>query len=568
MRSIRATRTVVLSLALLAASGGTAHGMAQSDRGAAIITYPYVTVDAAAGVDTHLQLVNLEATPIDVRCYLENANRHCSEGLPTACRTNSDCPGGFCAGGQSLVQSFTLRLTADQPIAWRASVGAAALPCDGGPCSGNSGSIPATDEDPFVGNLRCVAITPASAASERNALIGTATIERFVSGSPPVLDVARYNAVGTLAVAGEVDNDPQLVIGGANPEYEGCANVVVFNHFFDGGIEPSASASQVFTTLSLVPCSANLSVGSSAGASQVVQYSVYNEFEQRFATSSVFEVQQTRRLSAIDVSIPSFSIFSAGVVGTLTGQTRLLGGPAGLAAVAVEEHHDVNNPDRYASAAFQVDGAGERLTPDILSLDLPTPVGTPTPPFPVGTATSAPTATPTVLPLCVPMPRGNCRSAGRSRLVLEDRANSARDTLSWEWRQGQLSTIADFFDPQTTANYAFCLYTGTAGDRLASLEVPPGGNWKLVRARGYRYRDRTGSADGIVKMSLRGSGGDRAQARVRGKGENLPDLDLSSGLPLPVVAQLLNTQSGVCWEGRFDAGSVVSNQSGRFEASR
>ncbi len=563
MRSIRAILTSVLSLALLAVSGGTAHGMAQSDRGAAIITYPYVTVDAAAGVDTHLQLVNLEATPIDVRCYLENANRHCSEGLPTPCRTNSDCPGGFCAGGQSLVQSFTLRLTAEQPIAWRASVGAAALPCDGGLCSGNSGSIPATDENPFVGNLRCVAITPANAPSERNALIGTATIERFVPGAPPVLDVARYNAVGTLAVAGEGNSDPQLLIGGANPEYDSCPNVNVFDHFFDGGIEPSASASQVFTTLSLVPCSADLSLGSSAGASHVVQYVIFNEFEQRFLTSRVFSVQQAMRLS----DIAPF-LFSAGFTGTLTGQVRLQAASSGLVAVAVEEHYDVNNPGRYASAAFQVDGAGERLTPDTLSLDLPTPVGTPTPPFPVGTATSPPTATPTVLPLCVPMPRGNCRSAGRSRLVLEDRANSARDTLSWEWRQGQLSTIADFFDPLTTANYAFCLYAGAAEDRVASLEIPPGASWKLVRARGYRYRDRTGSADGIIKMSLRGSGGDRAQARVRGKGENLPDFGLSGGLPLPVVAQLLNTQSGVCWESRFDAASVVRNQSGRFEASR
>jgi len=52
---------------------------------------------------------------------------------------------------------------------------------------------------------------------------------------------------------------------------------------------------------------------------------------------------------------------------------------------------------------------------------------------------------------------------------------------------------------------------------------------------------------------------------VKGKGGGLPDFMLPfTGGDLPVVVQLRNNQSGICWEGSFD--TAIKNASGAFKA--
>jgi hypothetical protein len=53
---------------------------------------------------------------------------------------------------------------------------------------------------------------------------------------------------------------------------------------------------------------------------------VFNEFEQRFSTSRTVDcLFHATQLSRIDTRNPARSIFSAGVAGTLGGQTRIRG---------------------------------------------------------------------------------------------------------------------------------------------------------------------------------------------------------------------------------------------------
>jgi hypothetical protein len=60
-------------------------------------------------------------------------------------------------------------------------------------------------------------------------------------------------------------------------------------------------------------------------ADRKAQFFVFNEFEQRFSTSKTVDCFFESQISRIDTPNPNRSIFSAGVSGTIAGQTRIQG---------------------------------------------------------------------------------------------------------------------------------------------------------------------------------------------------------------------------------------------------
>ena len=46
---------------------------------------------------------------------------------------------------------------------------------------------------------------------------------------------------------------------------------------------------------------------------------------------------------------------------------------------------------------------------------------------------------------------------------------------------------------------------------------------------------------------------------------NLPDPTLGN-IPAPVTAQLVNSDTAVCWEAVYDASDVIKNQADQFKA--
>jgi cysteine-rich repeat protein len=332
-----------------------------SDRPAAIVDYPYVVVDSARGIDTHIELTHFgEPVGVNVQCYYENAAGHCDNAVQS-CRGSEDCPGGSCVPSWSTI-GFTLRLTPGQPIGWRASQGLAALPL---PLNGNEGSIPPLPDDPFIGALRCIALDDAGAPTDRNVLQGAATLEQYQPAivtppEPATLDVARYSAVGIPAIVGANNGDTMLVLGGPQAEYSGCPSVTILNHFNDGAPDPTSPSSSVFTDLVLQPCSVSLQAQGPGQAT--LEVLSFNEFEQPFSTSVQVGAQWAGRLATLS------PIFSFGVQGTLTGQTRLLAMDTGVLALAIERHTDPNNPARIMSAAFNPQHTGTRAGADMISV--------------------------------------------------------------------------------------------------------------------------------------------------------------------------------------------------------
>jgi hypothetical protein len=81
----------------------------------------------------------------------------------------------------------------------------------------------------------------------------------------------------------------------------------------------------VATELTLIPCTQDFRTQDPSLAATVAQFLVFNEFEQRFSTSRTVNCFKETKLSNIDTTDNERSIFSAGVAGTLTGQTRIRG---------------------------------------------------------------------------------------------------------------------------------------------------------------------------------------------------------------------------------------------------
>lgn len=343
-----------------------AHAFTNSDQPAAIVVYPRIDVDVMNNRDTVVQLTNANATKaVTAKCFYINANSHCTNN-GIVCSSGAICnttgPGfGSCVPGWT-VTDFVVNLTPRQPLGWSASDGLAGnkfplstrvcsnnplIACTsdagcpaGGTCltnATNSGSlIPPVPESPFVGALHCVEVDrstglPPAGVANTNDLKGEATVETILADG--TLDVATANAVGLRSNGTTAGDSTTLTLGPAG-DYQGCSAVTVVNHLFDGAIDPIDNASVADTELTLVPCSVDLSGADPSLASSTAQFLVFNEFEQRFSTSHRVNCFYQSSLSRIDTTQPERSIWSAGVSGTVAGQTRIRAVGASLIAVA------------------------------------------------------------------------------------------------------------------------------------------------------------------------------------------------------------------------------------------
>jgi hypothetical protein len=339
-----------------------------SDRAAAILIWPDVVTSANFNTDTLIQVSNTSQEAVLLHCFYENANSHCSNAPGLVCEEGSDCCTsegcGRCVPGW-LETDFRVRLTPRQPLGWLASEGISQFPLTGQPLSvgpdgsSNAGSrVPPVPEDELTGALKCIVINDDGTPSDRNVIKGESTL--IVLDEPQPIQVSKHNAVGVQAIQGAVNDDRELVLGGPEPEYNGCANFIILNHFFDQ-VENPVTGDQMSTRLVLVPCTEDFLRQIPGEA--VVQFIVYNEFEQRFSTSRTAECKFESELSLLDTTDPLRSIFSAGVSGTVTGQSRLNPIGSGLIAVADETYRDSG-----AIASFNVHYQGDRPDPDIITI--------------------------------------------------------------------------------------------------------------------------------------------------------------------------------------------------------
>ena len=113
--------------------------------------------------------------------------------------------------------------------------------------------------------------------------------------------------------------------------------------------------------------------------------------------------------------------------------------------------------------------------------------------------------------------------------------------------------VGDFGDPVGTDTYTFCLYDN--GAYVTSARAPAGGNcgtapcWES-ESDGFVYKDKFRDPQGVQKLSLRAGADGEARILFKGKGEDLPSIDLSA-LTGPLDVQLIKSSGGVCWGATY-----------------
>jgi hypothetical protein len=333
-----------------------------TEQGASILIFPKVLNTVANGedhpaIDTIIQITNRSQQMVHVHCFYVDAQ------LPSFCSGQEDPRTG--CNPQWNETDFTIWLTRQQPTHWKVSSGRPIDPSDDFDNDADGagldpGAIPPVSEG-FTGELKCVQVNADGGPVGANSLIGQATLKNKDSS-----DVSKYNAIGILGsnLVGATGNTLLLNKprdGSRDGEYNACPAVLQLNHFTEDTDDLVNDGDDIDTELTLVPCSENFET--QQGSKVIVQFAIYNEFEEKFSASTTVNCWKNTRLRDIDGGGNLHSVFSAEVLGTTVAHTRITpadptDGTFNGAVVGVAE----TTRDDSARAAVNIHTEGDRFT--------------------------------------------------------------------------------------------------------------------------------------------------------------------------------------------------------------
>jgi hypothetical protein len=157
-------------------------------------------------------------------------------------------------------------------------------------------------------------------------------------------------------------------------------------------------------------------------------------------------------------------------------------------------------------------------------------------------ATPTPTATPNVS--CGAGPALGCIAAGKGSLQVDEKTPGKEKVKANLGKLQMAVTQGQFGDPVNGSTvYALCVYDAAdvlRGEYLVARAGDMCGDkpcWKAVSDKGYQYKDKDATADGITQVKLKGGDAGKGTVKVQGKNS-------SGNLPTGVVAGLLNNPTG------------------------
>lgn len=162
---------------------------------------------------------------------------------------------------------------------------------------------------------------------------------------------------------------------------------------------------------------------------------------------------------------------------------------------------------------------------------------------------------------CAATPLAGCRTAALSKVKSKQPDNTNRkDSFKWTWKKGEATTLADLGDPTSTTSYSVCLYEDGQLRGEHSFPADPS-LWKAVNT-GFIWKD---SAASLGKSSVKLKTGIDGKASISVSSSRVMALDPGYPFQSPVTVQLVNGESGLCFESVFAADDLKKNKT--FEAN-
>lgn len=171
-----------------------------------------------------------------------------------------------------------------------------------------------------------------------------------------------------------------------------------------------------------------------------------------------------------------------------------------------------------------------------------------------------------------PIAAEQCIEAGKSVFQIVNKDDDVGDKLKWKMVKADFFEQADLGDPVTSTSYALCIYDQTASvaTLVGQLEINPNAAWSSIAPKGFKYKDKVSTEDGIRKVLLKAGSDGKSKALLGAGGLNLPTPPPLDGTKFmdqdpSVVVQFLNSE-GTCWSSEFLAASSRSNEPSKFIA--
>ncbi len=160
-----------------------------------------------------------------------------------------------------------------------------------------------------------------------------------------------------------------------------------------------------------------------------------------------------------------------------------------------------------------------------------------------------------------------CQAAARADLKIGLKTPASKNFLKMKL-QTFSGAVPNLGDPVSTTAYEFCLFDGSGVLRTASsASIQAGPDWKAKPGVKVQYNDKTGTADGVIKIRLSVSRSLRTKGRMLARGElfNAP-APLGSSMLGASPTFVFANDVGACWQAGFDSTAVRRNDADKFTA--
>ncbi|MGH7785613.1 MAG: purple acid phosphatase family protein [Candidatus Binatia bacterium] len=145
---------------------------------------------------------------------------------------------------------------------------------------------------------------------------------------------------------------------------------------------------------------------------------------------------------------------------------------------------------------------------------------------------------------CPAAPASGCGAAPKGKVKIKNHSDASKDKWLWKWKGGDLDSL-DLGDPAGDTDLAACLYDAN-GVLVGGTLLHGAPEWQTT-GNGFSYKDNALSRHGLHKIKLKVGPTGSILVKARGAGTALPTLPAV----LPVTAQLVNLDTGACWQSVF-----------------